>query len=107
MLCDILRDQRYRIESCEDGVEALESIRREPAAVLITDLDMPRMSGEELCERVRAMPDGARMAIIAISGFTRARLRGAQGRFDLRLQKPIDLAALLDYLDARTNAAKV
>lgn len=43
----------YRIIEAEDGVEALEVIRREVPDIVVTDLMMPQMDGIELINRVR------------------------------------------------------
>ncbi len=45
--------ENYRVIEAEDGVEALEAIRREVPDIVITDLMMPNMDGIELVNRVR------------------------------------------------------
>jgi PleD family two-component response regulator len=39
---------------CADGEEAWEAFQREPIRVVISDWDMPRCDGTELCRRIRA-----------------------------------------------------
>lgn len=41
----------YRLLRASDGEQALELLRREPVAVIITDQRMPRVSGTQLLER--------------------------------------------------------
>lgn len=45
--------ENYRIVEAEDGVEALEVIRREMPDIIVTDLMMPNMDGIELVNKVR------------------------------------------------------
>ena len=44
----------YRVTTAADGVEAVEKLREGRFDALLTDLEMPRMSGYELLEEVRA-----------------------------------------------------
>jgi two-component system, chemotaxis family, sensor kinase CheA len=49
----ILEAHGYRVRLAVDGVEALEQLRAEPADLVIADIDMPRMNGFELLERMK------------------------------------------------------
>ncbi len=48
-----LTDLGYRVVEAEDGVEALETLGGVEPDLLITDINMPRMDGFGLIERVR------------------------------------------------------
>ena len=52
-----LEKEGFRVRTAEDGVAALDEVRRDPPALLILDLMMPRMDGWEVCRRVRAESD--------------------------------------------------
>jgi DNA-binding NtrC family response regulator len=43
----------YTVETAADGQEALDKLTSFPANVIVTDLMMPRMSGQELLKRLR------------------------------------------------------
>ena len=51
---NILLTAGYEAEIAGDGVEALECLRQKDWDLIIADVDMPRMSGFELTEHVRA-----------------------------------------------------
>jgi two-component system chemotaxis sensor kinase CheA len=51
---NILVAAGYESEIASDGVEALDALRRKPWDLVVADVDMPRMTGFELTERIRA-----------------------------------------------------
>ena len=58
----------FRVETANDGTEALDRLGRERFAVLVTDLEMPHMNGLELIAAVQGSLDTEDMPIIAITG---------------------------------------
>src|SRR5688500_5324077 len=59
-----LRNAGFRVLTARDGQEALEVARQERPDLLITDLHMPRLTGLELCRKLRE--DAATALIPAI-----------------------------------------
>ncbi len=61
-----LEELGHRVSIAGDGKEACETFSQDPADVVVTDLRMPRMKGEELVKRLRERsPD---LPIIAVTG---------------------------------------
>ncbi|MGD1091795.1 MAG: sigma-54 dependent transcriptional regulator [Bryobacteraceae bacterium] len=88
-----------------DGEEALRSHAAQPAAVIVTDLMMPRMDGFELLKRLDALGD--RTPTIVLTGFGSIQ-KAISVVHDLRafwfLEKPVQsdiLGALLDRAAAQ------
>ena len=52
-----LEKEGFRVRTVEDGLAALEEVRREPPDLLVLDLMMPRLDGWEVCRRLRAESD--------------------------------------------------
>jgi DNA-binding NtrC family response regulator len=48
-----LKEQGYNVSVASDGQEAWDMVREKGCEVLITDLDMPRMTGQELITKVK------------------------------------------------------
>jgi len=48
-----LRNAGYEVQTAEDGEEALELCQADPPDMLITDYQMPYMTGVELCKALR------------------------------------------------------
>jgi DNA-binding response OmpR family regulator len=53
LVADCLRRQGFRIETAVDGQDGLEKALREPPQLVLTDYDMPRMTGFELVVALR------------------------------------------------------
>ena len=52
----ILENEGYRVTLAVNGVEALEQIRIDRPALVLSDIIMPEMDGYELCRRIRTDP---------------------------------------------------
>lgn len=48
-----LRNEGYRVLEAENGAQAVETVRKEPVALLILDVMMPDLDGIKACMRIR------------------------------------------------------
>jgi signal transduction histidine kinase len=81
--------KRFRVLCAESGAEALEALRREEVAVLVTDQRMPRMSGVELLEvTARDYPDTVRILVTAYSDLDAAVGAINRGKVSRYIRKP-------------------
>jgi CheY-like chemotaxis protein len=62
-----LRSQGLHVLTAAGGAEALEICQRHPVDVVVTDVQMPRMSGADLARELRAL--SAPPAIVFMTGF--------------------------------------
>jgi len=96
---DILKKAGYTVRSAESGEEALKILQKENIQAMFLDLNMPGMSGIELCRKIRK--DKPISYIIAITGYTSifelAECREAG--FDDYFPKPIRVERLLKAAD--------
>lgn len=56
------------VETCNDGIDALDLLTTEPFDVLFLDLMMPVMSGVEVLTELRAWSETASLPVVVISG---------------------------------------
>ena len=96
MILLVLEARGVRAAGAADGVEALEQLSdHELPSLILLDLRMPRLNGEQLVERLRARPALAAIPVVVLSGDnqarTIARAIGARGC----LVKPVELGELL------------
>ncbi len=100
----VLASQGFAVEETGDGREALERIRGEHFDVAIVDIKMPSLSGLDLLEQVRALPDPPHVIVITaqntMSNAIEAMKRGAYEYltkpFDIDLFEELVLRALGD-----------
>ena len=67
-LTQILREEGYRVQSAEDGKEALEKIQNADFDLVITDLKMPKLSGIDLMREIQKEKPEIRWIIITAYG---------------------------------------
>src|SRR5579862_3893793 len=58
----------YQVETAADGQEALEKLENFHAQVVVTDVKMPRMDGEELLRRLKADGNGPQAIVLTAHG---------------------------------------
>jgi chemosensory pili system protein ChpA (sensor histidine kinase/response regulator) len=63
----LLVREGYRVVLAKDGLDALERLAEERPAVLLSDIEMPRMDGFDLVRNVRADPRLADLPVVMIT----------------------------------------
>ena len=88
------------VRTAATAARALEILPGFAPAVALLDIGLPDMNGYELARRVRELPSGAGMTLIATTGWgqQKDRERAFAAGFDRHLTKPIDFDLLLSYL---------
>jgi two-component system response regulator HydG len=94
LLRDILKKRGFSVDACFSGRECLERLRRETVDVVITDVQMPQMTGIELCAQLsERYPD---VAPIVLTGYGRLDVAISAmraGAYDF-INKPVKAEAL-------------
>lgn len=90
-----------------DGLEAIEQAEAFQPDVIVLDIGLPKMNGYEVCRRIRALPQGKHVVIVALTGWGQDddRRKSSEAGFDGHLTKPVDYATLATLLatHARTR----
>ncbi|WP_250207774.1 Hpt domain-containing protein [Curvibacter sp. CHRR-16] len=63
----LLRREGYRVALANDGLQALERLQEEVPAVVLSDIEMPRMDGFDLARNIRADDKLKHLPIIMIT----------------------------------------
>lgn len=97
-LAKLLTLKGFDVEVAGDGAAAIAAASQCAPSVAIVDIRLPDMSGFEVASRLRALPGGATMRCIALSGFELDTVEFAESVFEHRFLKPVDLAQLIATL---------
>jgi CheY-like chemotaxis protein len=92
----------HEVATAHDGLDALEKTAQIAPEVVFLDIGMPRMDGIEAAQRIRALPGGEKILLIALTGWGQEsdRQRTLAAGFDWHLIKPIGVAELTEILAA-------
>jgi len=97
----LLQQMGYRVDLASNGIEAIESVERQPYDVVLMDVQMPEMDGLEATRRITARwPNGERPRIVAMTAnaMQRDREECLAAGMDDYLTKPIRVERLVDAL---------
>lgn len=91
------------IKEASNGKEALEIIQNQPVSLILTDLNMPTMSGEELIATLKSQASTCELPIIVITskGAENMQVEMTEVGIDGILMKPFEpeqLATMLQHL---------
>ncbi len=98
-----LEAEGFAVITARDGVEALEQARDGHPDLMLLDLMLPRLSGERVCQELRADPRTAALPIVVVSARVQEaeRLRAFAAGADAFIAKPYDMARLVEEIRAR------
>ena len=92
----------HQVAVAHDGLTAVQLTADMQPDLAILDLGMPGIDGYEAAARMRELPVGGDLVLVALSGYAQPadRQRSQQAGFDLHLAKPLDPDRLRDLLAA-------
>jgi DNA-binding response OmpR family regulator len=96
----LLEQDGYRVLVARDGNEALEAIAREVPDLVLLDIMLPRLSGYDVCQRIRQDPAWAKMRVIMLTARGREVevTKGLALGADAYVTKPFSTRDLLDQV---------
>ncbi|HET6367324.1 MAG TPA: response regulator [Pseudomonadales bacterium] len=97
LLADLLRVKGFTVTTAASGPEALDRIATERPDLVLLDVMMPEMSGYEVCTRLRANPETARLPVVMVTSLdaVHERVKGIEVGADDFLSKPVNQPELL------------
>jgi putative two-component system response regulator len=95
-LGQVMQGEGYTVLSAGDGVEALETVAGHDVDLVLMDLQMPRMNGEEACRRLKSDPRTRLIPVVMHTGVNElgSRLRAHEQDADDYLLKGSSMAEL-------------
>jgi DNA-binding response OmpR family regulator len=95
-----LEREGFEVESFPNGAKVLERIREQAPDALVTDIEMPVMTGEELCKQIaEEMPDRSFPIFVVTSLTERVHREWSADLPDLNfVEKPVSMRRLVSQL---------
>jgi len=97
----LLESIGHDVRIAHDGFKALEIVREFSPKIAFLDIGMPGMSGYDLAQRLRQIPDIANIILVAITGWGQERdiQLSRDAGFNHHLVKPVSLEQLVKLID--------
>ncbi|RDE08196.1 phosphate regulon transcriptional regulator PhoB [Pelagibacterium lacus] len=102
LLCYNLEAENFSVSTAEDAEEAMLRLSEAIPDIILLDWMLPGTSGIEICRRIRARQDTARIPIIMLTarGEEEERVRGLATGADDYVVKPFSLPELMARIQA-------
>ena len=103
-----LRAGRFTMEFAQSGAMALQRIidaTDVPIILILSDINMPGMSGLELLPKAKAMRPDVPIIMITAYGDAETKRKALENGAEALLTKPIDFGTLRSEIDMRVGSA--
>jgi DNA-binding response OmpR family regulator len=103
----MLSREGFETLSFADGEEGLDAVRRYRPKILILDLTLPGMRGDEICRAIREDPElcGTFVVVMTALDDREARQRVRDAGANCYMCKPFDPSRLVDVIDDALRSA--
>ncbi len=98
MLCDFLETYNFQVIQAENGKKAWDLWKTESPDLLISDINMPHMSGIELLQRIKEEDKSFPVIIITGVSVDTAQRTAVEYKADGFLAKPFKMKELFDLI---------
>jgi putative two-component system response regulator len=97
LLEELLSSEGFEVITAPDGVTALQKLSRRQVDLVVLDVLMPKMSGLEVCEKIKANPETYLIPVILTTSLSdkHDRINGIQVGADDFLSRPVDRTELV------------
>jgi len=101
LILDLLEFYGYGVTKAEDGIKATESLTEDKFDLILLDMQLPKMDGLEVLERIKKNPATADIPVIAVTAHA---MKGSEEHFIEMgcvdyISKPIDIHKFRALID--------
>ncbi|HEX5067780.1 MAG TPA: response regulator transcription factor [Myxococcota bacterium] len=105
-LCDGFEFEGYAVQVAHDGSEGLRVAREAPVDLIVLDVMLPRMSGLEICQRLRAERDDVPIILLTARSQESDKVEGLRLGADDYVTKPFGFDELVARVEAVLRRAR-
>ncbi len=104
----LMRKAGYEVTGVDDGEAALEAVKAAAPDLMLLDVTLPKLSGYEVCEAVRANPEwkGVRILMLTARGREIEREKGLALGADDYVTKPFATKDVVQRVQALLSTEK-
>jgi CheY-like chemotaxis protein len=99
VLCALLERAGFKTIHSSDGLEAWHLVQTQPFDIVILDIDLPGLSGIEVCRHIKGMPTLTHLPVVFCSGGHDLDKLTKQAGADGHVEKPAGLSQLVARLN--------
>jgi two-component system, OmpR family, alkaline phosphatase synthesis response regulator PhoP len=99
----VLESYGYRVMPLLNSLKVIDTVRQDTPDLIILDLWMPGLTGEQLATELKTNPSTARIPIIIISASRDGRQIADRVGADAYIEKPFDIATLTGRVKQYTD----
>ncbi len=103
---DILIENNYSVEEAQDGVIAIEAVKRQAPDLLILDLGLPKLTGESVLVEVKKLFPNLPIIVLTAKNHTSDVVKGFELGADDYISKPFELEELLARVRLKLKTEK-
>lgn len=104
MVSHVLCKHGATVTAVESSANALSAIRDQDFEVIVTDWNMPGLSGVELCRRIRSLGEELRVVMLTAQASHEDRVAAEQAGVDAFVAKPFQASDLAECVLQRSAA---
>lgn len=99
----------YQVSTASDGEEALEMVQKDMPSIILSDVVMPRMSGTELCKRIKTDFNTCHIPVVLLTARTAVEhnIEGLKTGADDYITKPFNINLLISRCNNLVNSRRL
>jgi|Deesub1362A_J573_1020465.scaffolds.fasta_scaffold05292_4 DNA-binding response OmpR family regulator len=102
----MLKRAGFEVKIARDGEEALDLVEKIEPDLIVLDRMMPKMSGDEVCRKVRKRERYIPIIMLTVKGETVERIKGLTLGADHYFAKPVDPHELIAQIEATLRTVR-
>ncbi len=105
LLKDNLEERGFEVNAATNGEEALQGVLAHKPNFIILDVEMPKLNGFQVCEKIRADPNFKDVPILILSAYAQPEhiKRGMAAGANLYMTKPFKMNELEENIRKLLN----